>query len=45
MAYLLTGLRPRLDPVLASAIFVANPARAFGQATNAARSAADRLTT
>jgi phosphotriesterase-related protein len=30
MAYLLTHLRPRLDPELASQIFVANPTRAFG---------------
>jgi predicted metal-dependent phosphotriesterase family hydrolase len=30
MAYLLTHLRPRLDPALATQIFVANPSRAFG---------------
>jgi predicted metal-dependent phosphotriesterase family hydrolase len=30
MAYLLTHLRPRLDPELAAQIFVANPTRAFG---------------
>ena len=31
MAYLLTHFRPRLDPDLASLIFVVNPARAFRQ--------------
>jgi len=30
MSYLLTHLRPRLDPDLAAQIFVANPTRAFG---------------
>jgi phosphotriesterase-related protein len=31
LSYLLTHLRPRLDPELATQIFVANPARAFGR--------------
>ncbi|EWM09842.1 phosphotriesterase [Kutzneria sp. 744] len=30
MSYLVTHLRPRLDPELAAQIFVANPTRAFG---------------